>query len=150
MRKSWMVALLLTAGVAGCGDGGDTKTIFFVRILQGTAPSPISRIDLEVQKDATTFMVPLEATGGGALTLPITREVKLPDDQSGAVIVTATARNAAGDNVGVGRAPATIVPGETITLELMVFDVQDRFYDSHALVDNFRWTAANVTLGTHE
>ena len=118
MRKSWMVALLLTAGVAGCGDGGDTKTIFFVRILQGTAPSPISRIDLEVQKDATTFMVPLEATGGGALTLPITREVKLPDDQSGAVIVTATARNAAGDNVGVGRAPATIVPGETITLEL--------------------------------
>lgn len=45
---------------------------------------------------------------------------------------------------------APVVAGETITLELMVFDVQDRFYDSHALVDNFRWTAANVTLGTHE
>ncbi|MCC6999046.1 MAG: choice-of-anchor D domain-containing protein [Deltaproteobacteria bacterium] len=118
MRKIWVVCLLLAGLASGCGEGGDTKTIFFVRILQGTAPDGITRIDLEVQKDATTFMVPLEATGGGALTLPITREVKLPDDQSGAVIVTATARNAAGDNVGVGRAPATIVPGETITLEL--------------------------------
>lgn len=45
---------------------------------------------------------------------------------------------------------APIVPGELIILELMVFDVQDRLYDSHALIDNFRWTATNVTLGTHE
>ncbi len=118
MLKRWLGLVGVFALLTGCGDGGDTKTIFFVRILQGTAPSPITRIDLEVQKDATTFMVPLEATGGGDLTLPITREVKLQDDQSGAVIVTATARNAAGENVGVGRAPATIVPGETITLEL--------------------------------
>jgi Putative metal-binding motif len=43
-----------------------------------------------------------------------------------------------------------VVAGETITLELMVFDVQDRLYDSHALLDNFRWQASNVTLGTHE
>ena len=43
-----------------------------------------------------------------------------------------------------------MVPGETIVLELMVFDVQDRFYDSHALIDNFRWQATNVTVGTHE
>ncbi|MEZ4294266.1 MAG: choice-of-anchor L domain-containing protein [Polyangiaceae bacterium] len=45
---------------------------------------------------------------------------------------------------------APVVPGETVTLELMVFDVQDNFFDSHALIDNFRWTAANVVLGTHE
>lgn len=37
-----------------------------------------------------------------------------------------------------------IVKGETITLELMVFDVQDNFYDSHALVDNFRWQSEEL------
>jgi hypothetical protein len=44
---------------------------------------------------------------------------------------------------------APIVPGETIVLELMVFDVQDQFFDSHALIDNFRWQL-EATLGTHE
>jgi hypothetical protein len=41
------------------------------------------------------------------------------------------------------------VPGETITLELMVFDVSDHIYDTLVLLDNFRWDLAPVTLGTH-
>jgi hypothetical protein len=45
---------------------------------------------------------------------------------------------------------APVVGGETITLELMVFDVQDNNYDSHVLIDNFRWSPSSVTLGTHE
>ena len=44
---------------------------------------------------------------------------------------------------------APIVPGETITLELMVFDVQDHVYDTLILLDNFRWSLSPVTLGTH-
>ena len=44
---------------------------------------------------------------------------------------------------------APILPGETIVLELMVFDVQDLSFDSHALIDNFRWQL-EATLGTHE
>ena len=37
-------------------------------------------------------------------------------------------------------ATAPVVPGETITLGLMVFDVQDQIYDTSVLLDNFRWT----------
>lgn len=43
-----------------------------------------------------------------------------------------------------------IVPGETITLELVIFDVQDQIYDTLALLDNFRWSFVPVTLGTHQ
>jgi hypothetical protein len=42
-----------------------------------------------------------------------------------------------------------IVPGETIVLELMVFDVQDHIYDTLVLLDNFRWSLSPVVLGTH-
>ncbi|MFT3774047.1 MAG: MopE-related protein [Minicystis sp.] len=42
-----------------------------------------------------------------------------------------------------------IVPGETMILELMVFDVQDHIYDTLILLDNFRWSLTPVTLGTH-
>lgn len=44
---------------------------------------------------------------------------------------------------------APIVPGETILLELMVFDVGDHIYDTLILLDNFRWSLTPVTLGTH-
>jgi len=44
---------------------------------------------------------------------------------------------------------APIVGGETITLDLMVFDVSDHIYDTLVLLDNFRWSLAPVTLGTH-
>jgi hypothetical protein len=36
---------------------------------------------------------------------------------------------------------APVVPGEVITLDLMVFDVSDHRLDSLAILDNFRWSA---------
>ncbi len=45
---------------------------------------------------------------------------------------------------------APVVPGETITLELLVFDVGDTAYDSHILLDNFRWGLNSATVSTHE
>lgn len=44
---------------------------------------------------------------------------------------------------------APIAPGETITLELVLFDVGDHEYDTLVLLDNFRWSLTPVTLGTH-
>jgi hypothetical protein len=34
---------------------------------------------------------------------------------------------------------AAVVPGETIQLEIMIFDVSDGNFDSSVMVDNFRW-----------
>ncbi len=111
---------VLAAGfAAGCGEAEDVKTVFFVRILKGNAPDGVRRIDVEVKKDTTTFSVPIEQTGGGDIVFPVMKEIKLQSDQSGAVIVTAIARDAAGLEVGRARVPGTIVPGETITLELV-------------------------------
>lgn len=44
---------------------------------------------------------------------------------------------------------APVVPGETITLDLMVFDVGDQAFDSHVLLDNFRWSLSPASVGTH-
>jgi hypothetical protein len=45
---------------------------------------------------------------------------------------------------------APIIPGETITLDLMVFDVSDHILDTLILLDNFRWSLTPVVLGTHQ
>lgn len=44
---------------------------------------------------------------------------------------------------------APVVPGETITLDLMVFDVGDTAFDSHVMLDNFRWSLSPASVGTH-
>jgi len=57
-------------------------------------------------------------------------------------------------NIGGGTkwltTDAPVVPGETITLELVVFDVGDTAFDSLALVDNFRWGLSSTTVATHQ
>lgn len=45
---------------------------------------------------------------------------------------------------------APIVPGETMILELMLFDVQDSILDSNVLLDSFVWNASPASVGTHE
>lgn len=43
---------------------------------------------------------------------------------------------------------APIVPGETMILELMVFDVSDNILDSLTLLDNFEWSVNASGVGT--
>ncbi len=43
---------------------------------------------------------------------------------------------------------APIVPGETMMLELMVFDVSDQFLDSQVLLDDFEWSIDPSQVGT--
>lgn len=45
---------------------------------------------------------------------------------------------------------APIVPGETMQLELMIFDVTDNILDSLVLLDNFRWNLTSSAVGTHK
>jgi len=45
---------------------------------------------------------------------------------------------------------APVVPGETMTIEFVLFDVSDHIYDTLVLLDNFRWSLDPVTVGTHE
>ena len=44
---------------------------------------------------------------------------------------------------------APIVPGETITLELMVFDVSDEEWDTNVLLDDFQWAVDPAGVGTN-
>ena len=44
---------------------------------------------------------------------------------------------------------APVVPGETIQLELMLFDVSDGILDSVVLLDNFRWGLQPAVVNTH-
>ena len=43
---------------------------------------------------------------------------------------------------------APVVPGEIITLDLMIFDVSDGILDSLALMDNFQWSINASGVGT--
>lgn len=45
---------------------------------------------------------------------------------------------------------APIVPGETMTIEFMVFDVSDGILDSLTLLDAFQWSVTPSTVGTVE
>jgi hypothetical protein len=57
------------------------------------------------------------------------------------------------NNTGGGTAwltnDAPVVPGETITLDLMIFDVSDHLIDSLVLLDNFRWNLKTAVTGVH-
>ncbi|MEP7122276.1 MAG: choice-of-anchor L domain-containing protein [Byssovorax sp.] len=44
---------------------------------------------------------------------------------------------------------APVVSGETITLDLVIFDVGDHAYDSLVLLDNFRWGLNTTSVTTH-
>jgi hypothetical protein len=45
---------------------------------------------------------------------------------------------------------APVVPGETLTLDFMVFDVSDGILDSATILDNFRWSLSPAVVGTHQ
>ena len=53
-----------------------------------------------------------------------------------------------GASTGWLTSSASVNPGETITLELMVWDAGDGVLDSTTLLDNFRWTPDPVGTGT--
>jgi hypothetical protein len=57
-------------------------------------------------------------------------------------------------NVGGGTkwltTEAPVVPGETMQIEFMVFDVSDTALDSITLLDNFQWGLASANVNTHE
>jgi hypothetical protein len=56
------------------------------------------------------------------------------------------------NNTGGGtewlKTTAPVVPGETMILELMVFDVSDGVLDSLALLDAFEWSISASSVGT--
>lgn len=45
---------------------------------------------------------------------------------------------------------APVVPGETIQLDFMIFDVSDQFLDSVVLLDNFQWGLSTAVVNTHD
>ncbi|MCC6811885.1 MAG: choice-of-anchor D domain-containing protein [Deltaproteobacteria bacterium] len=114
MKSLRRAAVLSLVTLSACGPAPTKKTVFFVRIERGNAVGDIVRIDLSVDGKVT----PVTNPDGAALSLPLTREVPLPDDQSGPVIVTATAVSPDDGELATARTSGGIVPGETITLEL--------------------------------
>jgi hypothetical protein len=43
---------------------------------------------------------------------------------------------------------APVVPGETMTLDLLIFDTLDTAFTSSVLLDNFRWSTEDATVAT--
>jgi hypothetical protein len=55
---------------------------------------------------------------------------------------------AGGGATGWLTTQAPVQPGETITLEFMIWDTGDNAWDSSVLVDNFQWIPTPTTAGT--
>ncbi len=53
-----------------------------------------------------------------------------------------------GASTGWLTSSATVVPGETFTIEFMIWDAGDGVLDSTTLLDNFRWTPDPIGTGT--
>ncbi|HRI65527.1 MAG TPA: choice-of-anchor L domain-containing protein, partial [Polyangium sp.] len=45
---------------------------------------------------------------------------------------------------------APVIPGETIQVEFMIFDVSDNWLDSVVLIDNFKWGQSTAVVNTHD
>ncbi len=43
---------------------------------------------------------------------------------------------------------APVVPGETLTMEFVIFDVGDALWDSSVLLDDFQWSVTPAGVGT--
>ena len=104
-----------------------TYNEFFLAIVEGSAPDLPPDRDVALDRNgnlvSTSFVVPdfcpSGCPGGGA-----------PLDGTGFGADGAT------DWLS---ASAPVVPGETLTLELMVFDVADTAWDTLVLLDGLRW-----------
>ncbi|HEY1957457.1 MAG TPA: choice-of-anchor L domain-containing protein [Polyangiaceae bacterium] len=53
-----------------------------------------------------------------------------------------------GGSTGWLTSAAPVAPGETITLQLMIWDTGDANYDSSVLLDDWKWSDAAVTVAT--
>ena len=42
-----------------------------------------------------------------------------------------------------------IQPGETITLQFIIWDTGDQAYDSNVIIDNWQWQATETGVVTH-
>jgi len=45
--------------------------------------------------------------------------------------------------------PAPVQPGETITLQFLIWDTGDGVCDSSAIIDNWQWQASDTSVTTH-
>ncbi len=142
LRKIIVMAVMAGA-FAGCGEADDAKTVFNVRIEAGDAPmAEVPRIELDIDRMGTQFLVPLTNADGSSLTLPLMREVRLPDDQRGEVLVVARALDGSGNEIARGSQRAEIIPGETITM-VLVFGL-----DEPAPVARLVATPTSIDFGT--
>jgi hypothetical protein len=57
-------------------------------------------------------------------------------------------QTAVGGGTGWLTTEAPVVPGETVTVQFMVWDSSDPIYDSSALIDNFRWQTSSLANPT--
>jgi hypothetical protein len=60
----------------------------------------------------------------------------------------AAAVSTPGASTGWLTSSAPVTPGDTITLELMIWDTGDQNYDSLVLLDHFQWSAVPTQTGT--
>jgi len=58
--------------------------------------------------------------------------------------VAAQNNTIAGAATGWMTMTVPVIPGDTITLRFIIFDVQDAIYDSQLLMDHFRWSTTKV------
>ena len=59
-----------------------------------------------------------------------------------------TQNDSGGGSTGWLTSTAPVAPGETITVQLMIWDTGDSNYDSSVLLDDWKWSAAAETVGT--
>jgi hypothetical protein len=97
---------------------------------------------------------PKNATVGCAGTSPSTNACAGGSaDLAGTGFLIANAMDCGQNDSGGGATgwlttSAPVKPGETITIDFMIWDTGDSVYDSSVLIDKFNWLATDTTTGT--
>jgi hypothetical protein len=117
---------------------------FYLAILQSAAPGLPA--DKNITFDANNNPV---SVNNGFFQVCVQKGCNTCPAGTGELAGTGMQLNNTGGGTTWLTTDSPIVPGETITLELMVFDVSDHTLDSLVIVDNFRWSVQPAVVGTH-
>jgi hypothetical protein len=109
--RSWLAVLCLVSGLGfGCSKSGT----FVVLDFQGaSAPKGIKSIDVALTLGGKMDMTTYNAPGGGDITLPTSATLEIGAG-SGALAVTATARDKGGAALSMAAATGSVETGSTV------------------------------------
>jgi hypothetical protein len=121
---------------------------FFLALLQSTAMGLPADKNISFDVDKVTMKKSPISVNNSFFDVCIPKGCNACASGAAALAGTGLQLNNTGGSTAWLTTDAPVNPGETVQIELMIFDVSDNVLDSVALLDNFRWSLKTLDVRT--